>query len=160
MGGCKKKRCHNSESSKKNDIPARKRFGASQAGECAVEDDDSFKVAIPLTGGALSSHLGLCEQFAVISVEDAEIQRKDLLAPPFREIEILPRWLDSLQVSLMIAGAMSKRAFGLFTRRSIDVITGAPCLPPEDLVLKYLAGALVMEAHPREDWDDDLPHGV
>ena len=111
-----------------------------------MEDDHSFKVAIPLTGGVLCSNFACWEQFAVLSVENGEIQHEDLLTPPFHETQIMPRWLDNLQVSLIIAGVMSKRDLALFARHSIDVITGAPSLPPEDLVQQYLAGALVTEA--------------
>lgn len=159
MCACKKKHCnHHSESSKKSGAPARRSLGASQTGESAEEEDDnSFKVAIPLTKGVLCSHFASWEQFALLSVENGEIQNKDLLAPPFHETEILPRWLDNLQVGFMIAGAMSRRVLALFARRGISVITGAPSLPPEDLVQQYLAGALVTEAIVSNDPDEDLP---
>ena len=123
-----------------------------------MEDDSSFKVAIPLAGGVLCSNFACWEQFAVFSVENAEIQDKDLFTPPFHETLVMPRWLDNLQVSLIIAGVMSKRDIDLFARRSIDVITGAPSLPPEDLVQQYLAGALVTEAIVCDDLNQDLPH--
>ncbi len=123
-----------------------------------MEDDNSFKIAIPLRGGVLCSNFACWEQFAVFSVENGEIQNKELLTPPFHETQIMPRWLDNLQISLIIAGVMSKRDIALFERRSIDVITGAPSLPPEDLVQQYLAGTLVTETIVCDDLDQDLPH--
>lgn len=159
MCACKKKHCNNhSESSKKSGGPKRTPFGVSQTGESALEDDNSFKIAIPLRGGVLCSNFACWEQFAVFSVENGEIQNKELLTPPFHETQIMPRWLDNLQISLIIAGVMSKRDIALFERRSIDVITGAPSLPPEDLVQQYLAGTLVTETIVCDDLDQDLPH--
>ena len=159
MCACKKKHCdHHSEFSKKSGVPARRPLGASQTGESAVEDDHTFRVAIPLAGEVLCSQFANWEQFAVLSVEDGEIEGKALFTPPFHETEILPRWLDNLEVSLLIAGVMSKRALALFARRNIDVITGAPSLPPEDLVQQYLTGTLATEAIVCDDPDQDLPH--
>jgi len=159
MCACKKKHCnHHSESSKKGSAPAKRSLGASQTGESAAEDGDSFKVAIPLAGGVLCNHFACWEQFAVLSVENGEIQHNEALIPPFREVEILPRWLDNLQVSLVIAGFMSKRILTLFARRGIDVITGAPGLTSEDLVQQYLAGILVTEAIVCDNLDEHLPH--
>jgi len=157
MCACEKKHCnHHSESSRKGGIPKRTPFGVLQTGESTMEDDHSFKVAIPLTGGVLCSNFSCWEQFAVFSVENGEIDHKDLLTPPLHEMRIMPRWLDNLQVSLIIAGVMSKQAVALFARRGIDVITGAPSLPPEDLVQQYLAGALITETIDC-DPDQDLP---
>lgn len=143
MCACKKKHCsHHSDSAKKGGAPARRPRGVSQAGECSIEDDYSFKVAVPLAGGVLCNDFSCWEEFAILSVDNGEIQQKELLTPPFRETEILPRWLDNREVGLVIAGIMSGRALALFAGRAIDVITGAPGLPPEDLVERYLSGVL------------------
>lgn len=152
MFACKKKHCnHHSESSKKGGASARRRTGLSPVGESALEDDYGFTVAIPMAGGTLCSPFESWEQFAVLSVEDGEIQGREMLSPPFRETEILPRWLDNLGVGIIIAGTVSRRTLDLFARRRIDVLTGAPDCPPEDLVQQYLTGTLVTREITHDD---------
>ena len=155
MGACKKKRCnHDSEPSKKGGFPRKGSPGILRAGGSSVEDDDrDFKIAIPLREGVLSLHLSQYEEFAVFTVANGEIQNKSLLVPPFREIEVAPRWLKGLRVGLFISGTMSERVFSLFARQNIDVMMGAASLPPDDLIRQYLAGALVTEPIASADTD-------
>lgn len=112
-----------------------------------VADTKTFRVAIPLADGRLTNHFGHCEQFAIVQVEDGQIQGKELVTPPPHEPGLLPRWLGEKDVHIIIAGGMGQRAIQLFTERSIRVITGAPNLTPEELVGKYLDGTLTTGAN-------------
>ena len=40
-----------------------------------------MKIAIPLTGGQLSTHFGHCEQFGIYEVEDGKIIASKLATP-------------------------------------------------------------------------------
>ncbi len=110
-------------------------------------DHTDFKVAIPLAGGSLTNHFGHCEQFAIVDVQAGRIQAKELVVPPPHEPGLLPRWLGELDVSLIIAGGMGRRALDLFGQQNIKVITGAPNLPPEELIKQYLEGTLLTGAN-------------
>lgn len=99
-----------------------------------------MKIAIPMAGKNLCMHFGHCEQFAIIEADEAArtIQSVTLLTPPPHEPGLLPRWIAEHGVSLVIAGGMGARAQQLFAERNIVVLTGAPTLPPEELVNQWL----------------------
>lgn len=103
-----------------------------------------MRIAIPITGGKLSQHFGHCEQFAIIDVDSTNntIKSQELVFPPAHEPGALPKWLAGLQVELIIAGGMGRRAQQLFTENKINVLVGAPDNEPQELVSQYLTGQL------------------
>jgi len=103
-----------------------------------------MRIAIPLTAGGLSEHFGRCEQFAIIDVDSdsKDIKSQELVDPPTHEPGLLPRWMAGLQVELIIAGGMGRRAQQLFIQNNIKVLCGAPQAEPSDLVKQYLRGEL------------------
>lgn len=102
-----------------------------------------MKIAIPMAEGKLTAHFGHCQNFAIISVEENQIKSKEILVPPVHEPGVLPKWLHELGVNVIIAGGMGNKAIALFQQNSIEVITGAPVLEPEKLVVNYLDKTLV-----------------
>jgi Mrp family chromosome partitioning ATPase/predicted Fe-Mo cluster-binding NifX family protein len=106
-------------------------------------DTDTLKIAIPLAEGRLCNHFGHCEQFALIDLQGKNIIQKVMVTPPPHEPGLLPRWLGEKGVDLIIAGGMGQRAISLFNERGIKVLTGAPQLPPEELVAQYVHQALI-----------------
>ncbi|MHC9540063.1 MAG: iron-sulfur cluster carrier protein MrpORP [Vulcanimicrobiota bacterium] len=107
-----------------------------------TKEVNKMKYAVPLANGILCAHFGHCEQFAVMSVENKKILSKELVTPPPHEPGVLPEWLSSLGVSVVIAGGMGSRAQELFRARDIEVIVGASEETPEELIEKHLEGAL------------------
>lgn len=101
-----------------------------------------MKFAIPTAEGKLTTHFGHSQEFAVLHVEENRITKKEVLTPPPHEPGVLPRWLHDLGTDVIIAGGMGQRAIELFSQNNIRVITGAPCLTPEDLVEQYLKDSL------------------
>jgi predicted Fe-Mo cluster-binding NifX family protein len=79
----------------------------------------------------------------LIEVEDSQIKNKETHVPPAHEPGVLPAWLHSLGVNVIIAGGMGGRAIDLFEQNGIHVIIGAPALEPEELVKSYLNNTLV-----------------
>mgnify|MGYP000930087423 CR=1 FL=1 len=101
-------------------------------------------VAIPTAEGRLTTHFGHCASFALVTADRAAkrvLGREDVVPPP-HEPGLLPRWLGERGVGMIIAGGMGSRAQQLFARQGIEVVTGAPCLAPEELVERRLAGTL------------------
>jgi predicted Fe-Mo cluster-binding NifX family protein len=105
---------------------------------------ETVKVAVPLAEGRLTTHFGHCASFALLVADkaDGRVLSKEEVVPPPHEPGLLPRWLGERNVQLIIAGGMGGRAQDLFAERGIAVVTGAPCLPPEELVGRYCAGTL------------------
>ena len=104
-----------------------------------------MRYAIPVSNGAVATHFGHCEQFALIDVDEGkrEIIRKELVPSPGHEPGLLPRWLAEAGVSVVIAGGMGSRAQGLFQQNRIRVVIGALENDPEKAVLDYLNNTLV-----------------
>lgn len=103
-----------------------------------------MRIAIPITDGKLSAHFGHCQQFAIIDVDkdNKNIKSQELVIPPAHEPGALPRWLAGLQVELIIAGGMGRRAQQLFAENNIEVLVGAPDNEPQELISQYLIGQL------------------
>ena len=103
-----------------------------------------MKIAIPTANGKLSMHFGHCDKFVLIDVDQKTkaILGSAELEPPPHEPGVLPRWLAEQSADLIIAGGMGQRAQTLFEEQDIAVVTGAPSLPPKELVEAYLAEAL------------------
>lgn len=101
-----------------------------------------MKFAIPMAEGRLTMHFGHCEAFAILDVEDGKITNREDAVPPPHEPGVLPCWLAEKKVTNIIAGGMGGRAQALFVQNGIDVITGAPCLAPEEVVEQHVNGTL------------------
>lgn len=103
-----------------------------------------MRIAIPVVEGKLSMHFGHCQEFALFDVDPAgkTVTGSERLEPPAHQPGVLPRWLAEKGANVIIAGGMGGRAQGLFTQSGIEVVVGAPSLPPEEIVQAYLDGAL------------------
>ena len=101
-------------------------------------------IALPVQDGKLCMHFGHCGSFTLIEVDEKskKVLSKKEMAPPPHEPGVLPKWLASLGVNVVIAGGMGSRAQDLFSQSGIRVIVGAPANEPEALVVSYLKGTL------------------
>jgi ATP-binding protein involved in chromosome partitioning len=108
------------------------------------KEQNKMRIAIPVSGDRLSAHFGHCEQFAFIDVDDSEknIRSEELVTAPPHEPGLLPKWLAGMNVEMIIAGGMGRRAQQLFVHNNIEVMIGAPADEPRNVVLQYLAGQL------------------
>ena len=89
-------------------------------------------------------HFGHCEEFALIDVnaEAKEIESVSKVGSPPHQPGLLPKWLAEKGANVIIAGGMGMRAQNLFNQSGIQVVVGAPSLPPEAIVAEYMAGTL------------------
>ena len=101
------------------------------------------KIAVPLAGGKLSLHFGHCEQFAVVSVENNEIIKEEILTPPEHQPGTYPRFLASKGVSDVIVGGIGQRAIDIFNQNGIAVKTGAELKTLSELVSDVINESLV-----------------
>ncbi|TYT74528.1 NifB/NifX family molybdenum-iron cluster-binding protein [Desulfobotulus mexicanus] len=101
-----------------------------------------MKVAIPVAEGKLAVHFGHVQEFALVHVNDGKIEKTESLTPPPHEPGVLPRWVESIGATLVIAGGMGHKAQQLFAEKNIKVLTGAPSEAPEVLVRQYLENCL------------------
>lgn len=102
-----------------------------------------MKFAIPVAQGILTVHFGHAKEFALIDTEEKKIKNKKILEPPPHAPGVLPKWLKEQGVDIIIAGGMGATALQLFDECGIKVVTGAPTIEPEKLVLHYLDDMLL-----------------
>lgn len=103
-----------------------------------------LKIAIPLANDQLCMHFGHCEEFAVIEADETtkSIIKSEKMVPPPHEPGVIPRWIGSLGVKLVIAGGMGPMAQQLLAQQGILVIAGAYPAAPEELVMAWFNGTL------------------
>lgn len=103
-----------------------------------------MKIAVPILDGHLCSHFGQARQFAVIEADAKEkrVQSSLTLDAPEHQPGVLPKWLASQGVNLVIVGGMGMRAQELFREAGVKFVFGAPEETPEKLVEDYLEGVL------------------
>ncbi len=103
-----------------------------------------MKIAIPYSEGSLATHFGHCDEFVIIDVDTKtqKINSTNKIMPPPHEPGLLPKWLASLDINIIIAGGIGQRAIQLFDNYGIKVLTGAPKKHAEQLVKDYLNGTL------------------
>lgn len=105
-----------------------------------------LRCAVPVNNGELTTHFGHALQFAIIDFdqEKNEILKNEIQTPPPHEPGVLPQWLNELNVQIVITGGMGRRAQNLFLQHGIQVVTGAQGKKPEEIVLAYSKGELVV----------------
>ncbi len=108
---------------------------------------DKMKVAVPLANGMLCMHFGHAEQFGIYDVENGKIVNKELVTPPPHEPGVIPKWLNSLNVNVIIAGGMGSRAQQFFNEYGIKVLVGASAKTPEELIDDMVKGTLQLGAN-------------
>jgi len=113
--------------------------------EGVQKEDGKMLIAIPTSDGKLCMHFGHCERFTIfeIEAEQKKMIAKTILVPPPHDPGLLPKWLKSENVSVVIAGGMGQRARALFEESGVQVIVGAQPDEPENVIAAYLDGTLV-----------------
>jgi predicted Fe-Mo cluster-binding NifX family protein len=78
--------------------------------------------------GQLSAHFGRCPCYTLVDVQDGEINKTEVIANPYynqHQPGVIPHFINTKGVHVMIAGGMGPRAIDLFTQFGIEVATGA-----------------------------------
>ena len=119
-------------------------LSTSQAHPPSPADGSSIKIAVPVTGGVLSSHFGHCENFVLFDVgkDGKTVDRRVVLSPPPHEPGTFPKWLHEQGAAIIIAGGMGSRAQSLFGEHGIHVVVGASGGEPDLIVQSFLEGKL------------------
>jgi predicted Fe-Mo cluster-binding NifX family protein len=105
-----------------------------------------MKIAIPVADGFCSVHFGHADTFTIFDIEPQSnlIINKESIEPPPHESGMLPAWLHNLGVDILIVGGMDTLARELFQKENIEILSGAPSAPPEEIAQQYIEGTLTM----------------
>ncbi len=94
--------------------------------------------------GTVSAHFGRCPAYGVWCIENGIPVKKEVVSNPYLQQHqpgIVPGFIQTLHVNVMIAGGMGPRAIDIFGEMGIEVVTGAVG-NPEHVVAAWHRGEL------------------
>ena len=117
-----------------------------------------LRVGFPTNDGVtVEEHFGHCEKFAVYTIEEGKIVKKEFLTAPEHAPGVFPRFIAENNINVVITGGMGQRAIDLIKGNGGQVILGASG-NIEDVLAVYLEGSLYSKgsacAHHHHDHED------
>lgn len=106
------------------------------------EENHSMKIAIATEGTDVSSHFGKCENFTIVEIENAEVKGKSIINTAGNQHGLLPGFLASQDVKLVIAGGMGEGARQNLIANDIEIISGVSG-NIDEVISAYLNGSLI-----------------
>lgn len=109
---------------------------------------------------AVSSHFGRCPYYVLVDLDGREVQAVDVLENPYYNRHVpgmVPQFIHSQGVNVMLTGGMGGRAIALFDQLGIEAVTGAQGTVREALEA-YLGGELQGAEACRDHGDRDRGH--
>lgn len=103
--------------------------------------NDIVKIAIPTEGENVSSHFGKCENFTIVEIENSKITSRKNISTEGNQHGLLPAFLVSHGVDIVIAGGMGEGARNNLISNNIEIFSGVSG-NIEEAVNKFLAGTL------------------
>lgn len=100
-----------------------------------------MKIAIATEGNNVYGHFGKCENFTIVEVENSEVKNKTIVNTVGNQHGLLPAFLASHNVNLVIAGGMGDGARQKLASENIEVISGVSG-SVEEVTNEYLNGRL------------------
>lgn len=104
------------------------------------------KIAIPTTDGKLFQHFGKASQFTFVTIEEGKVINKEIVDAPPHAHGVAPRFVMQHQATEVIAGGIGAMPVNMLTEAGVEVHIGAPTLPIEEIIAKYLDGTLIYDA--------------
>lgn len=90
----------------------------------------------------MSGHFGRCPYYAIVDIDGQEIKNVQVIDNPYFNNHVpgvVPQFISSQKVNVMIAGGMGPRAIDMFNGFGIDVATGVGGVV-ENVLKAYLDG--------------------
>lgn len=88
------------------------------------EENKSMKIAIATEGSNVSGHFGKCENFTIAEIENSIIKSKVVVNTQGNQHGLLPGFLASHNVNVVIAGGMGEGARQNLVSNGIEIISG------------------------------------
>ena len=86
---------------------------------------DNFRIAFPTTNNKdIEDHFGKATSFVVVDINSKKISEKRIFISPEHSPGVLPNFLASLKVNIVVAGMMGQRAIDIFNSHNIEVLLG------------------------------------
>lgn len=103
-----------------------------------------MKIVIPSADGRLCGHFGHCENFTFVDVnlETKEIINIETKVPEEGVSCQSSYWISEQGANVVLAGGMGGRPLAVLEQNGIEVLTGCPELPIEEIVKAYIENVL------------------
>jgi predicted Fe-Mo cluster-binding NifX family protein len=101
-----------------------------------------MKVAIAKDGDEVSGHFGQCAEYALFTIQDTTITKKEILKSPGHEPGRLPALLAQHHVTHVLAGGMGPKAVDLFCANNIEVFLGISG-KIDSVIQDFIAGKVI-----------------
>lgn len=120
-----------------------------------------MKIAIPTLDGKLCAHFGHCETFSFVEVspETKEIIEIYSGTPEEGVSCQCAGWIAEQGAEIVLAGGMGGRPMMMFEQLGIQVISGCPELPIQDIVKQFLENSLVVGENSCNHGEGHVCHG-
>ena len=120
-----------------------------------------MKIAIPTLDGKLCAHFGHCETFSFVEVnpETKEIMEIYSGVPEEGVSCQCASWIAEQGAEIVLAGGMGGRPMMMFEQLGIQVISGCPELPIQDIVKQFLENSLVVGENSCNHGEGHVCHG-
>jgi len=89
-----------------------------------AKENNIMKIAIPTEETNVSSHFGKCENFTIVEIENSKIKSKVIVNTEGNQHGLLPAFLASHGVNIVIAGGMGQGARDNLVSNNIEIISG------------------------------------
>lgn len=83
-----------------------------------------MKIAVATEGTQVSGHFGKCENFTIVEIENSQAKNKEIINTLGNQHGLLPTFLASHSVNLVIAGGMGEGAKQNLISNGIEIIAG------------------------------------
>lgn len=105
------------------------------------KNKDSLKIAIPTEGANVSGHFGKCEDFTIVEIENSEVKNKASISAVGNQHGLLPAFLASHDVDMVIAGGMGEGAKQGLISNGIGIVAGVSG-NIDEVIKAYISGNL------------------
>ncbi len=109
----------------------------------------------------VAHHFGRCPYFALVDVEENEIQSCQVIDNPYYSAHRpgqVPGFIQEQKADVMLSGGMGRRAIQFFEDYEIEAATGAQGTV-KDAVAAFVEGDLSVAAPCKESLDHEGHHG-
>jgi Mrp family chromosome partitioning ATPase/predicted Fe-Mo cluster-binding NifX family protein len=105
------------------------------------EEKFVMKIAIATEGTNISAHFGKCENFTIAEIQNSNVKNKNIVNTLGNQHGLLPAFLASHNVNLVITGGMGEGARQNLISKGIEIITGASG-DIDEVINSFLSGGL------------------
>lgn len=106
-----------------------------------LEEKRNMKIAVATEGANVSEHFGKCGNFTIAEIENSEVKSKVVIDTSGNQHSLLPGFLASHDVAVVIAGGMGDGARQNLIANNIEIVSGVSG-KVEEVINAYLNGSL------------------